>query len=143
MTESVQRDVYIPHAPEAVWQALTDSNALAEWLMPNDFQPRVGHKFTFQLPANPQAAWDGKISCEVTEVSEPSRLAYSWVGGGIDTQVTYRLEREGDGTRLFLEQAGFDTANPQMAYAYQHAGPGWDRMLAKLPDVIGSRAASR
>jgi hypothetical protein len=24
---------------------------LAEWMFPNDFEPRVGHQFTFRVPA--------------------------------------------------------------------------------------------
>jgi uncharacterized protein YndB with AHSA1/START domain len=32
----VERD--LPHPPEKVWRALTQSALVAEWLMPNDFE---------------------------------------------------------------------------------------------------------
>ena len=33
------------HPIERVWRALTDREALAQWLMPNDFEPVVGHSW--------------------------------------------------------------------------------------------------
>lgn len=38
----------VPHAPEMVWKILTTAALIARWLMPNDFEPVIGHKFTFQ-----------------------------------------------------------------------------------------------
>jgi uncharacterized protein YndB with AHSA1/START domain len=32
------------------WAARTDSRALAEWLMANDFELRIGKRFTFSGP---------------------------------------------------------------------------------------------
>lgn len=46
-------EVRYPHTPERVWRALTDPKALAAWLMPNDFAPVVGHRFTFRAPPQP------------------------------------------------------------------------------------------
>lgn len=83
MTDSIRRELVFPQSREDVWRALTDSAALAEWLMPNDFEPRVGHRFTFRTQPNPQAGFDGIVHCEVLECAPPSRLAYTWAGGGI------------------------------------------------------------
>ena len=55
MTKSIRREVLIPQPCEQVWRALTDSAALAEWMYPNDFEPRVGHHFTFRVPPNPKS----------------------------------------------------------------------------------------
>jgi uncharacterized protein YndB with AHSA1/START domain len=43
------REVFHPHPREQVWAALVDPKALGLWLMPNDFEPRVGHAFTFRM----------------------------------------------------------------------------------------------
>jgi catechol 2,3-dioxygenase-like lactoylglutathione lyase family enzyme len=49
--------VVYPHPADRVWAALTSSEALAAWFMPNDFEPAVGHRFTFQAkPADPRPA---------------------------------------------------------------------------------------
>jgi uncharacterized protein YndB with AHSA1/START domain len=54
-----------------VWDALTNSDKLAKWVMDNDFKPIVGHRFQFQR--EPVEGWDGTIHCEVLEVDEPHR----------------------------------------------------------------------
>src|ERR1043166_6886459 len=106
----MKRDIRLrktyPHPPEAVWDALTDPVAIAEWLMPNDFQPKVGHRFTMRTKQAP--GFDGIVHCEVLTIEKPRRLAYSWKGGGIDTVVTFTLERIAAGTMLMLEQTGFE-----------------------------------
>jgi uncharacterized protein YndB with AHSA1/START domain len=143
MTDSIRRELTLPQPREDVWRALTDSAALGQWLMPNDFAPRVGHRFTFKTEPNPQAGFDGIVHCEVLECDAPSRLAYSWAGGGIDTRVSYRLEPDGDGTRLVFEQSGFDMAQPWGAQALKGAEYGWDRMLGALPKAVEGLTARR
>jgi uncharacterized protein YndB with AHSA1/START domain len=105
----VKRDLHFdelyPYPIETVWRAITTSDAIAQWLMPNDFVARVGHEFQFR--SNPQPGWDGIVNCKVLELDEPHRVAFSWRGGPLDTVVTITLERMADGTRLLLDHAGF------------------------------------
>ena len=143
MTESIRRELVLPKPREDVWRALTDRAALAEWLMPNDFEPRIGHRFTFRTQPNPQAGFDGIVHCEVLECAPPSQLAYSWAGGGIDTRVSYRLEPDGDGTRVFFEQSGFDLSQPWGENALRGAEYGWTMMLERLSGVVEGMAARR
>ena len=103
MNQTIRREILIPQPWERVWQAITDSATLAEWMFPNDFKPRVGHHFTFRVPGNPKMNFDGLVvRCEVLECEPPTRLAFSWSAGGpVDnTRVSFRLEPDGDGTRL-------------------------------------------
>ena len=44
---------FLKHPPERVWKALTDRGWLAEWYMPDDFQPVVGHRFQFRTAPAP------------------------------------------------------------------------------------------
>jgi uncharacterized protein YndB with AHSA1/START domain len=141
MSESIRREIVVPQSQHDVWRALTDRAALAEWLMPNDFEPRVGHRFTFQTQPNPAAGFDGVVRCEVLECAPPSRLAYSWAGGSVDTRVTFRIEPDGEGTRVFFEQSGFDVSAPWGGAALQGAEVGWGYMLGRLPGVIAGMAA--
>ena len=46
-----------PHSQEKVWRALTDSKLMSEWLMDNDFEPRLGHRF--RLTTDPGPGFDG------------------------------------------------------------------------------------
>ncbi len=71
--ETLTQDVVYPHTVQRVWAALTKSNELAQWLLPNDFVPRVGHRFTFT--SNADQRWSGMVECEVVEVVPYQRLA--------------------------------------------------------------------
>jgi uncharacterized protein YndB with AHSA1/START domain len=48
MNRDLRFEVTYPHPPEKVWRALTDPQAIAQWLMKNNFEARVGHKFQFR-----------------------------------------------------------------------------------------------
>ena len=61
MTPAIRREVRLAQPRELVWRALTDRATLAEWMFPNDFEPRVGHRFTFRVPPNPAAGFDGLV----------------------------------------------------------------------------------
>ena len=71
MSAAIHTDAFLPHPPEKVWRALTDSAVLASWLMPNDFQPRIGHRFTFRTEPVPTHGFDGIVHCEVLELVPP------------------------------------------------------------------------
>jgi len=146
MTDTIRREILIPQPREQVWRAITDSAALAGWMFPNDFEPRVGHHFTFRVPPNPKVGFDGLVvSCEVLECEPPSRLVFSWSAGGpvVNTQVSFRLEPDGDGTRVLFEHSGFDLSQPRGDQALKGAEFGWAKMLGQLPAVVAGLAADR
>jgi len=127
-TLSVVIEKEMPYKPEKVWRALTQPHLIAEWLMKNDFEPRVGHKF--QLDPKPQ--WDGIIDCEVLEIEANKKLTYSWGTLGLNTLVTFTLTPTKNGVMLRVEQSGFSPDRPQN---YQGAKYGWQNFLGKLERV--------
>jgi uncharacterized protein YndB with AHSA1/START domain len=127
-TRSVVVEREIPHPPEKIWRALTQPHLIEEWLMKNDFKPVVDHRF------NLRADW-GAVDCQVLEV-EPSRtLSYTWAAYGLESVVTWTLTPTSTGTRLRMEQSGFQVDQPQ---AYQGAKLGWQQFFAKLEQVLAS-----
>ncbi|MES2440774.1 MAG: SRPBCC domain-containing protein [Verrucomicrobiota bacterium] len=145
MSKTIQREISIPQPPEQVWRAIANSTALAGWMFPNDFEPRIGHHFTFRVPPKPEADFDGlTVRCEVLECEPPVRLVFSWSADGpvVDTLVSFRLEPDGSGTRLFFEHSGFDLSHPWGNQALKGAEFGWARMLAQLPAVAGGLETS-
>lgn len=133
MAEKIRFEAFYPYAPEDVWVALTDSEAMADWLMPNDFKPAIGHKFTFRT--KPAPGFDGVVQCEVLELRKPTRVAYSWRGGGIDTIVTFDLAADRDGTRIVMEQSGF--TGWRGAMIRNILASGWKRMIdQRLPAAV-------
>jgi uncharacterized protein YndB with AHSA1/START domain len=135
--KSVKRELFFPQSRDEVWRTLTDRASLAEWMFPNDFAARVGHRFTFQVPPNPQAKFDGLVvHCEVLSCDPPKELSFSWVAGEVDTRVEYRLEADGSGTRVYFEQSGFE-----LEQAYKGAGYGWALMHGKLTTLLAKASA--
>ena len=144
MMRTIQREILLPQSREQVWQAITDSTTLAEWMYPNDFEPRVGHRFTFHVPPNPKVNFEGlAVRCEVLECEPPCRLAFSWSAGGLaDSRVIFRLEVNGAGTQLFFEHSGFDVSLPFGEQAFRGAEFGWAKMLKQLAAVIADADAA-
>ncbi len=90
-----------------VWKAITDKNAMSEWLMPCDIEPIVGHKFQFKTRSFP--GFSGIIDCEVLDVIENEFLSFSWSGGPLkQTKVSFRLKKSGSNTILYFEHSGFE-----------------------------------
>lgn len=141
MTESATRSVVVeremPHPPEKVWRALTQSPLIEAWLMKNDFQPVAGHSFT--LRTTPMPHWNGVVDCQVLVVEPHERLSYSWnasgaeAEGGLRTVVTWTLTPTQNGTHLRMEQSGF---RPEEEANYRGAGYGWQKFMAGLERVL-------
>jgi uncharacterized protein YndB with AHSA1/START domain len=124
----------MPHPQEKVWRALTESALIAEWLMQNDFQCKVGHRFNFRATPIP-GAWNGVTDCQVLEAEPPRRLVYSWnasgeqAADGLKTIVTWTLTPADSGTLVRMDQAGF---RPQDEMGFRMMGGGWIGMLGGL-----------
>jgi uncharacterized protein YndB with AHSA1/START domain len=132
---AIHVDQFLPHPPSRVWTALTDPDLLARWLMPNDFKPAVGHRFTMTATPNPRTNFSGTVSCEVLELRPEELLSISWADAArsnpMSTVVTWTLRPEGRGTRLFLEHRGFDPDDPVQQLARTILGGGWRGMVLR------------
>jgi uncharacterized protein YndB with AHSA1/START domain len=122
----------MPHPPEKIWRALTQGPLIAEWLMTNDFQPVVGHRFQFR--ATPAPGWNGIIDSEVLLVEPYTRLSYGWTSMGLETVVTWTLTPTAGGTLLRMEQSGFPSEEGKN---YKGAKYGWTNFIGKLEHVVG------
>jgi uncharacterized protein YndB with AHSA1/START domain len=122
---------FVGRPVQRVWQALTDPDLLARWLMPNDFKPVIGHQFTFRTEPVPQHGFDGIVHCQALALDPPQLLRISWRGGTLDTTVTWRLVPEGTGTRLLITHDGFDDTDPAQQAAKKILGGGWRGHLAR------------
>lgn len=136
-TRSLVVEREMPHPPEKVWRALTQGPLIEEWLMENDFQPVVGHRFNFR--ATPMAHWNGVTDCQVLAVVPNERLSYSWnasgeeAAKGLKTVVTWTLTPTKGGVLVRMEQSGF---RPDQKQAFGGANAGWQQFLAKLEQVL-------
>jgi uncharacterized protein YndB with AHSA1/START domain len=126
-TRSVVLEREIAHPPAKVWRALTQGHLIAEWLMQNDFQPVVDHRFSLR------ADW-GAVDGKVLAVEPNKSLSYTWAAMGLESVVTWTLTPTGTGTHLRMEQSGF---RPDQEQAYQGAKYGWAKFLESLDQVVG------
>ena len=124
-----------PHPPEKLWRALTESPLLAQWMMKNDFEPVVGHKFQFRNEPAPN--WNGIVDCEVLTVEPMKQLSYHWGTGGAESDlqwvVLWTLTPAQGGTHLRMEQSGF---KPDQKAAYHGANYGWQKFFAALERIV-------
>lgn len=132
-TRSVVVEREIAHPPEKVWRALTQPQLIEEWLMKNDFQSVVGHRF------NLRGDWGGVLECEVLAVEPNKMLSYTWnhshddAAYDLKSVVTFTLTPTSTGTRLRMEQSGF---RPDQKQAYGGAKAGWRQFFTKLEQVL-------
>jgi len=135
-TRSIVIEREMPYPPERVWRALTQGALIEEWLMENDFQPVVGHRFNFR--ATPMPHWNGIVDCQVLVVEPNQRLSYSWnasgeeAASGLKTLVIWTLTPTKGGVLLRMEQLGF---RPEDEANYQGASYGWQRYIGGLERV--------
>lgn len=120
---TISHDCLYPVSPSRLWSALTSAEIIEKWLMKNTFSEGLGSRFQFDA-----GQW-GMIDAEILAWEPQKSLSYRWCNGVLNTVVHWRLEAEGEGTRLYLEHSGFDLNHPQQSFAYQSMGAGWKQIL--------------
>jgi len=134
MARNLKFEVFYDKPVERVWAALTNARALAAWLMPNDFAPKLGHRFKFRT--KPAPGFDGIVDCEVLEIDPLKRLVYSWTGGGVETKVIWTLKAVEGGTQVTLEHSGFRGVRGLLVSSI--LSKGWNSRIlrVRLPLVL-------
>lgn len=132
-TRSVVVEREFAHPPDKIWRALTRPHLIAEWLMENDFNPVVGHRF------NLRGEWGGVLDCEVLIVELNRTLSYTWnfvhddPAYDLESVVTFTLTPTPTGTLLRMEQSGF---RPDQKQAFGGANAGWRTFFGKLEQIL-------
>jgi uncharacterized protein YndB with AHSA1/START domain len=130
-TRSLVIEKELPHPAEKIWRALTQGALIKEWLMDNDFQAVVGHKFNFR--STPMPKWDGVIDSQVLVIEPNKKLSYSWNSLGLESVVVWTLVPTKGGTLVRMEQSGF---RPDQEANYQGANYGWQKFIGGLERVL-------
>ena len=140
MAAHIHHQLFFPHPPRAVWEFLTDSALMQQWLMPNDFKPVAGHEFTFRINPMPTMDFDGIVYCKVLEIVPFEKLSYTWkLGPGdgsvnIDSTVTFELQPKDNGTNLVLDHADFVVM--KNAGIFNAMEKGWLENMHKMNDKL-------
>jgi len=135
MSKSIKHTIHYSHKAEAVWEYLTKSELIAQWLMPNDFKPVVGSEFQFRHACLPEYNLDGIVYCKVLEIIPFKKLSYSWKAGSgngsiiLDSLVTITLTEKGNGTEMTLQHDGFTSLNNSL---FSIMDQGWLKNIQKI-----------
>jgi uncharacterized protein YndB with AHSA1/START domain len=130
-TRSVVVERELPYPPEKIWRALTQPHLIEEWLMKNDFNPLVGHRFNLRRTPKPDV--NIVVDCQVLVVEPNKTLSYTWSAFDLESVVTWTLTPTSTGTHLRMEQSGF---RPDQKLAYGGARGGWQNFFANLEQVL-------
>ncbi len=124
----IQRERIYECSVEDLWRAIATQESLTGWLMTCDFQPVVGHEFTFRTKPSP--LFDGVVHAKVLVVNEPHYLKFAWRSGRIATEVAFTIESvDSQHTRLRLDHTGFTGFTGLVARIV--LGMGWGKLLRK------------
>jgi uncharacterized protein YndB with AHSA1/START domain len=140
MNKTIRHQIFYGHPAEAVWEYLTKPELLSQWLMPNNFQPVVGHEFQFTTKPIPALDFDGIFYCKVREVLPFNKLSYSWIGGpgdgkiSLDSIVIWTLTERDNGTELQVEHSGFKPV--ENLALYDAMNKGWLQNMHKITDRL-------
>ena len=129
-TAKIELEQFYPHPPAEVWRVLTTPELHARWFVPGDVRAVIGHRFTLDM-----GKW-GQQPCEVIAVELERLFKYRFAITSLDTTITFRLVPEGEGTRLFFAQEGFDLDSPISRRAFEGMKPGWPGIFARITALL-------
>ena len=133
MLPDIERSIIIDAPIQKVWDAVSTSEGLSAWLMPNDFQPVLGFEFTFR--SEPKNGWDGIVYCKVMELNPPERIGFTWTGNGMDQYVSFELvPLEKNATQFILVHSGWKAEHAMLREIMYE---GWGYITEGLRKKIG------
>jgi len=127
LAHTVERSVVVPAPAERVWEALTDSSLLSEWLAEDvELEPWEGGEVLCRYADGEERRG------EVCLVEEAERLAFEWHREGERTsRVELILDPVATGTRVTVIESGDWPGSPTLLAA------SWGARLRTLPLVLG------
>jgi uncharacterized protein YndB with AHSA1/START domain len=133
----VQKEIkhtwHFNQSQQEVWEYLTKSELIEQWLGKTDFQPIVGHKFRFISP------YGNDSYCEVLEVKPFTKLSYSWQKNSakdnkpFNSKVVWTLVPKENGTELQLVHNGFTALEDFVAHEN-----GWNTCLKQFEELLNT-----
>ncbi|WP_416148433.1 SRPBCC family protein [Salipaludibacillus sp. HK11] len=99
--QQIEKKVVFNATIDKVWKAISTSEGLESWFMPNTFKLQEGHEFELESPFGPSP-------CKVLSVEAPKQLQFSWDHNG--WIVSFYLTEKGALTEFNLIHSGWKEA---------------------------------
>jgi uncharacterized protein YndB with AHSA1/START domain len=134
----ITRSIDIAAPPHRVWAALTQPELITQWF-------GDGASFDLRPGGRGVLSWKdyGDFGMLVEDVDEPHSVAYRWtkdpgVAAAADnsTLVRFTLTPTTEGTRLTVEESGFEIYGDDAQAQYTGNIEGWDLELAELRELL-------
>lgn len=132
--EDIKQTVVFDAPIDKVWNAVSTSEGIAKWFMPNDFQPELGYEFHLQSPFGPSP-------CKVTELDPPTKLSFTWDNDG--WFVSFILKEVDAKTEFTLIHGGWKSPDDIIGKAGEKGSVirdrmnhGWTGIIEKLGKVV-------
>ena len=132
--QDIKQTVIFDASIQKVWDAVSTSEGIESWFMPNDFQPEIGHEFHLQSPFGPSP-------CKVTELDPPNRLSFTWDEDG--WVITFLLKELDGRTEFTLIHGGWKNpddilpkANQKSSDIRNNMNKGWEGIVESLRKIV-------
>lgn len=131
---------HYPHSITDVWMGITTNEGISDWLLDsNNFKAEVGHRFDLTC-VNEDGSLD-VYRCQVLEIDPPTRMLWSWVLAGKEseglTEVEFRLKSTDTGTTVTLIHCG-----NRDKVTIDRFRSGWPYKLDRLAETLAKRTRS-
>lgn len=151
-TRSIELSLEIAAPPEAVWHAITDGAALANWFSPTaSAEPGVGGHQTFSWGGGAEwtswiMGWEPPNHLRLVD-RDPAEGSGTEPSGGTSPEagamaLDYRLTRVGGATRLELVNSGL-SADPSWDGTFHMMKNGWRFFLWNLKHFVERHPGER
>jgi uncharacterized protein YndB with AHSA1/START domain len=136
---SVERTIWIAAPRERTWRAVTEPEQLTAWFAPGS---------TWEIPAlevgRPAKFYNtpDDIALHTIAALEPPRhFALSWEENGQPMLTTFTLEEENNGTRLTINESGFEQLPDEIRETrVEQTGMGYSQSLENLKAYLEGRS---
>lgn len=146
MADSIEQTILLDAPVDEVWQAISDHQRFGEWFRVALDQPFVaGQRSTGHIT---HAGYEHiRWNADVETVDPPRALVFRWHPYAIDpardysdeptTRVEFRLQPEGNGTRVTVTESGFDALpDSRRDEAFRMNSSGWAAQADNLRDYL-------
>ena len=138
MKDVITKERTFNRSIQTVWNAISKAEELSAWFINADFKAEKGYNYRFTSSGENCTAIIGEIL-----EADPYTLSYTWIVEGTKavTTVTWRLESEGENTKLYLEHSGISNYEGETAVTmFNNFNGGWDNCMSELNTYLKQEA---
>ena len=146
MSDRIEKRVELKAPIERVWRAISDPQEFGSWFrvrLDGPFEPGAEQTGQITYPGYEHMPWKARV----VAVEPPHRLAFEWPHMDDQQQVRddwawtlveFRLEPNGEGTRLTVSESGFSKLPADARDTnYRQNESGWEAQARNIAAYVG------